>query len=307
MEMTPSGAGVRHRSPSELRTDDFYVGGSGGGLGDLSAPRQRGASLSDVLLDDSDVRGHVETVEERDARLDREEEERLRTLPGWEGHFAHGVEGDGGSDEDEGEEGSNNGDDHGDNGGNDDDGDYDGDHDDDGNDGDHDGDHGDEGRLALVLRDPSVPTLPLTRPEAFSQAGFDAEDLARLGSHDPFPHTGRRSDERRPPGGAYSPPPYIVDSPRWSGSSLSGIRGRESEPVDGGSGRHSDGGGSAGSMPPPPARSMEGGADMTTARAAVAGSQPPVAGGGGWAAHRRVSDRMREDYDAGRGAFAGRL
>ncbi|GBG63040.1 hypothetical protein CBR_g34739 [Chara braunii] len=233
MERTPSGAGVHHRSPSELRTDDFYVGGSGGGLGDLCAPRQRGASLSDVLLDDSDVRGHVETEEKRDARLDREEEERLRTLPGWDGCFAYmeeqrrrreletgrggggdggdvgfggetdggaarqgvptGVEGDGvptcvegdgdGEDEDEDEKGSDHGDDHGD------DNDYDDDHGDDGDDGDHDsdhdgdhdGDHDDKGRLALVLRDPSVPTLPLTRPKAFAQAGFDAEDLARLG------------------------------------------------------------------------------------------------------------------------------
>ncbi|GBG87658.1 hypothetical protein CBR_g45811 [Chara braunii] len=391
MERTPSGAGVRHRSPSELRTDDFYVDGSGRGLGDLSALRQRGVSLSDVLLDDSDKRGHVETEEEQDARPDREEEERLQTLPGWDGRFAYmeeqhrrreletggggggdggdvgfggeadagaarqgvptgvegdgvptGVEGDGGSedeqgdgggeDEDEDEEGSDHGDDHGDDGGDGDDGgngddggdhgdggddgdddDYDGDHGDDGSDdGDHDGHHVDEGRLALVLRDPSVPTLPLTRPEAFAQAGFDAEDLARLGSHDPFPHTGRRSDERRPLGRAYSPPPYIVDSPRWSGSSLNGIRGREFGPVDGGSGRRSDDGGSAGSMPPPPARSMKGGVDATTVGAPVAGSLPPVGGGvaGGWAAHRshrRVSDRMRADYDAGRGAFAGRL
>ncbi|GBG73790.1 hypothetical protein CBR_g17129 [Chara braunii] len=383
IERTPSGAGVRYRSPSELRTNDFYVGGSGGGLGDLSAPRQRGASLSDVALDDSDVRGHVETEEERHTRLDREEEERLQTLPGWDGRFAYmeeqrrrreletggvgggdggdmgfggeadagaarqgvptgverdgvptGVEGDGGGeDEDEDEEGSDHGDDHDDDGGDGDDddgGDHgnggnDGDHDDydddhgdndgddgddgnDGDDGDHDGDHDDEGRLALVLRDPSVPT-PLTWPEAFAQAGFDAEELARLGSHDPFAHTGRRSDERRPPGGAYSPPPYIVDSPTWSGSSLSGIRGRESRPVEGGSGRLSDGGGSAGSMPLPPARSTEGGADATTAHAPVVGSPPPVAGGvaGGWAAHRRVLDQMRADYDAGRGAFAGRL
>ncbi|GBG90740.1 hypothetical protein CBR_g51247 [Chara braunii] len=233
-------------------------------------------------------------------------------------------EGDGGGEDDhEDEEGPDHGDDHGDDGGdggdhsdggdNGHDGNYDGDHGDDSDghsdDDDHDGDHDDEGRLALVLRDPSVPTLPLIRPEAFAQAGFDVEDLARPGSHDPFPHTGRRSDERRPPGGAYSPPPHIVDSPRWSGSSISGIRGRESGPVDGGSGRRSDGGGSAGSMPPPPAWSTEGGADATTARVPIAGSPPPVAGGvaGGWAAYRRVSDRMRADYDVGRGAFVGRL
>ncbi|GBG88909.1 hypothetical protein CBR_g48521 [Chara braunii] len=179
MGRTPSCAGVRHRLPSELRTDDFYVGGSGGGLGDLSAPRQGGASLSDVLLDDSDVRGHVETTEEWDARVNKEEEERLRTLSGWEGRFAYveeqrrrrdletgggdgdggdgvptGVEGDGvavggggegggedeDEDEDEDEEGSDHGDDHGDEGG--DHGDEGGDHDDDGDDG---GDHGDDG------------------------------------------------------------------------------------------------------------------------------------------------------------------
>ncbi|GBG66087.1 hypothetical protein CBR_g55430 [Chara braunii] len=334
MERTPSGVGVRHRSPSELRTNDFYVGGSSGGLGNLSASRQRGASLSDVLLDDSDVRGHVDRggagcpTRQRGGGAAAD-----FAGMGWsfrvyggaapteggvptgveEDGVPTGVEGDGGGedeegdgggeDEDEDEEGSDHGDDgsDGDDGGDHgDDDDYDGNHGDDGDDGDHDGNHDDEGRLALVLRDPSVPTLPLTRPEAFAQAGFDAEDLARLGSHDPFPHTGRRSDERRPPGGAYSPPPYIVDSPRWSGSSLSGIRGREFGPVDGGS---------AGSMPPPPARSTEGGAGMTTACAPVAGSPPPVAGGvaSGWAAHRRVSDRMRADYDAGRGAFAGRL
>ncbi|GBG63230.1 hypothetical protein CBR_g37316 [Chara braunii] len=89
LERTPSCAGVRHRLPSELRTDDFYVVGSGGGLGDFSAPRQGGASLLDVCIDDSDVRDHVESEEERDAWVDREEEERLGTLSGWEGRFAY--------------------------------------------------------------------------------------------------------------------------------------------------------------------------------------------------------------------------
>ncbi|GBG77302.1 hypothetical protein CBR_g23632 [Chara braunii] len=238
-----------------------------------------------------------------------------------------GVEGDGvavgggGEGGGEDEEGSDHGDDHGgdgDDGGDGNDGGDDGGHGVDGGDfGDHSDDGGDgggererEGWLALVLRDPSVPSLPLPQLEAFVQACFDADDLARLGSHDPFPHTGRRSVERRPPGGAYSPPAaYIVDIPRWSGSSLSGIRGRESGPVGGGSGRRSDGGGSVGSMRPPPARSTEGGADASMARAPVAGSPPPVAGGvaGKRAAHRRVSDQMRADYDAGRGAFARRL
>ncbi|GBG75588.1 hypothetical protein CBR_g20219 [Chara braunii] len=277
LERTPSCANVRHRSPSELRTDDFYGGGSGGGLGDFSAPRQGVASLSDVRIDDSHVRGHVESAEEWDAQVDREEEERLGTLPGWEGRFAYmeeqrrlrelktvgggggdggdvgfggeadagearqgiptGVEGDcvavggggeGGPDrdadrddggEDEDDEGSDHGgnddeegSDHGDDeegsdhegGHHDDDGDR---GDDGGDDGDDGGDDGNVGMLALVVRDPSVPSLPLTRPETFAQAAFDANDLARFGSHDPFPHTGRRSGERRPPGGPYSPLP----------------------------------------------------------------------------------------------------
>ncbi|GBG89034.1 hypothetical protein CBR_g48642 [Chara braunii] len=87
-ERTPSGSGIRPRSPSELRTDDFDVGHTGGGLGDFSAPGRRHASSSEVHTDDFDLRGRVET-EERDARLDREEE-RLRTLPGWEAEVAAG-------------------------------------------------------------------------------------------------------------------------------------------------------------------------------------------------------------------------
>ncbi|GBG70135.1 hypothetical protein CBR_g6266 [Chara braunii] len=77
VERTPSGAGLRPHSPPELSTDDFDVGGSGGGLGDLSAPRQGGASTSELCNDDFDERDRMETAEERDAQLDREEEERL--------------------------------------------------------------------------------------------------------------------------------------------------------------------------------------------------------------------------------------
>ncbi|GBG67230.1 hypothetical protein CBR_g84893 [Chara braunii] len=185
-----------------------------------------------------------------------------------------------------------------------------GDEDEEGSD-DHDGsgDHGgddDEEMLALVVRDPS---LPLLRPEDFAQVVLNADDLARLRSHDPYPHTGHRSGERRPPGGAYSPPAYVVQNPRWSGSALSGIGGRESGVVEGGSGHRSDGGGSAGSMLPPPARTAEAGGDATTTCAHIGGSPPPVPGGvaGGWAARRQVMNRMRVDYDTGRGAFAGRL
>ncbi|GBG84710.1 hypothetical protein CBR_g39086 [Chara braunii] len=87
-EMIPSGSGIRPRSSSELRTYDFDVGHTGGGLGDFSAPERRHASPSEVHTDDFDLRGRVETEEERDARLDREEEDRLRTLPGWEDRVA---------------------------------------------------------------------------------------------------------------------------------------------------------------------------------------------------------------------------
>ncbi|GBG73128.1 hypothetical protein CBR_g12845 [Chara braunii] len=84
-ERTPSDAGIRPRLVSELRTHDFDIGGLGGGLGDFSAEGRRRASLSEVRTDEDVVRDRVETEEEWDARLDREEEERLRSLPGWEG------------------------------------------------------------------------------------------------------------------------------------------------------------------------------------------------------------------------------
>ncbi|GBG80581.1 hypothetical protein CBR_g31041 [Chara braunii] len=106
------------------------------------------------------------------------------------------------------------------------DGDHRGENEDGSDDRDGSGDHGgddDEEMLALVVRD---PTLPLLRPDDFAQVMLDADDLAQVGTQDPFPHTGRRSGERRRLGGAYSPPAYLVQSPRWSGSSLSGIRGR---------------------------------------------------------------------------------
>ncbi|GBG78904.1 hypothetical protein CBR_g28618 [Chara braunii] len=84
-ERTPSDARMRPRSPSELRTHDFDVGGLGGGLGDFSVDGRRRTSPSTVRIDEDVVRGRVETEEERHAHLDREEEERLRTLPQWEG------------------------------------------------------------------------------------------------------------------------------------------------------------------------------------------------------------------------------
>ncbi|GBG86387.1 hypothetical protein CBR_g41382 [Chara braunii] len=133
---------------------------------------------------------------------------------------------------------------------------------DDGPDGDDDDDHGledDVYRLALVLRDPTVASL---RPDDLAHAFFDADALAQALMDDPFAHTGHRSGKRRPPAGEYSPPPFVVQSPRWSGSSLSGVRGKESGAGEVGSGRRSEGArDSAGSMPPPPARALEVGVD----------------------------------------------
>ncbi|GBG81886.1 hypothetical protein CBR_g34070 [Chara braunii] len=88
-ERTPSDAGIRRRSPSVLRTQDFKDIGLGGSLADLSVEGRRRASPQDVRTDADVERGPVETEEERHARLDREEEERLSSLPRWEGRFAY--------------------------------------------------------------------------------------------------------------------------------------------------------------------------------------------------------------------------
>ncbi|GBG87128.1 hypothetical protein CBR_g44585 [Chara braunii] len=185
---------------------------------------------------------------------------------------------------------------------------------DDGPDGDDDDDHGPEDdayRLALVLRDPTVPPLRL---DDSAHTFFDVDALAQALTDDPFAHMGRVSGKRRAPGRVYSPPPFVVQSPRWSGSSLSGVRGRESGAGEVGFGRRSNGGrDSAGSMPPPLARTPEAvfdAGDQTTAPVVAhgGGSPPTVRGGvgGGWSAVRRVGDRLQADYDAGRGVFSGR-
>ncbi|GBG74885.1 hypothetical protein CBR_g19398 [Chara braunii] len=143
---------------------------------------------------------------------------------------------------------------------------------------------------------------------------FDVDALAHALTDDRFAYTGRRSGQRRPPGGEYSPPPFVLQSPQWSSSSLSGVRGRESGASEVGSGRRSDGGiDIAGSMPPPPARTPEARVDAgdQTAAPGVAhsGSSPPTVRdgvGGGWLSVRRVGDRLRADYDVGRGVFTGR-
>ncbi|GBG91907.1 hypothetical protein CBR_g53966 [Chara braunii] len=339
----------------------------------------------DVRTDADVERGPVETEEERDARLDREEEERLRSLPQWVGRFTYLDEqrqqrdletGAGGSrDVDDsgvpeeavqgefdyegqdaaaggGSGGGRRGDEEtagvpegqdvvmgggspsggrgdsetagdegqgaavcgGGEGGPGGDGDTAGVGGDDGPNGDDDDDHGPEDdpyRLALVLRDPTLP--PLHRDDT-THTFFDADALAHALTYDPFAHVSRKSGKQRAPGRVYSPPPFTVQSPHWSGSSLSDVRGRESGAGEVGSDRRSDDGrDSAGSMPPPPARTPEARVDTgdRTVAPGVAhsgGSPPPVRGGvgGGWSAVRRVGDRLRADYDAGRGVFTGR-
>ncbi|GBG91900.1 hypothetical protein CBR_g53959 [Chara braunii] len=351
-ERTPSDVGIRPRSPSVLRTDDFDVVGLGGSLGDFSVEGRRRASPSEVRTDADVVRGPVETEEERDARLDREEEERLGSLPRWEGRFAYLDEqrqqremetgGGGGRDiddsgvleeavqgefGDEGQDAAAGGDSEtaGDDGqgaavcsrgegGPGGDGDMAGVGGDDGPDGDDDDDHSPEDdayRLALVLRYPTIPPL---RPDDTAHTFYDVDALAQALTDDPFAHVSRKSGKRRALVRVYSPPPFEVQSPHWSGSLLSSVRGKESGAAEVGSGRRSDGGrDSAGSMPPPPARTPEARVDTgdRTAAPGVAhsgGSLPTVRGGvgGGWSAVRRVGDRLRADYDAGRGVFTGR-
>ncbi|GBG73738.1 hypothetical protein CBR_g17078 [Chara braunii] len=253
-ERTPSDAGIRPRSPSVLRTGDF-VGGLGGSLGDFSVEGRRRASPAEVRTDTDVVRGPVETKEERDARLDREEEERLGSLPRWESRFVYLDEqhrqremetgGGGGRDvdasgvpeeavqgefDDEGQDaaaggesgGGRRGDeeiavDEGQNvvmgggspsggrGDNETAGDEGqgvavGRQDTSGVGGDDDDDHGPEDdpyRLALVLRDPTVPPL---RPDDTAHTFFDVDVLAQVLTDDPFAHVSRKSAKQRAPG-----------------------------------------------------------------------------------------------------------
>ncbi|GBG66964.1 hypothetical protein CBR_g74652 [Chara braunii] len=174
----------------------------------------------------------VETEEERDARLHREEE-RLRSLPGWEGRFTYL----------------------------------------------------DEQRRQRDL-------------ETGGWAGFDADD-----------------------GGVPREPVYADLREGGPGDDMNvGDEGRDvaaggRSPPRGGSGDGETAGDEGqGSMPPPPARASQAGVDADnetpTPEVVHSGaSPPPVRGGvgGGWSAHRWVGDRLRVDYDAGRGVFAGRL
>ncbi|GBG87444.1 hypothetical protein CBR_g45502 [Chara braunii] len=341
-ERTPSDARIRPPSPSVLRTQDFEDIGLGGSLADLRVNGRRCGSPQDVRTNADVGRGPVETEEERDARLDREEEERLRSLPQWEGRFAYldeqrrqrdletggeeshdvddlgvlekavqgefdyegqdaaagvpegqdvvmgggspsGGRGDSETAGDEGHGAAVSGRGEGGPGG---DGDTAGVGGDDGPDGDDDDDHGSEDdpyRLALISRDPTVPPM---RPDGTAHTFFDADAdaLAHALTDDPFAHLSRKSGKQRTPRRVYSLPLFTVQSPHWSGSSLSGVRGRESGAGEVGSGRRSDGGrDSAGSMPSPPAWTPEGRVDTgdRTVAPGVAhsgGSPQPMAG-----------------------------
>ncbi|GBG81439.1 hypothetical protein CBR_g32116 [Chara braunii] len=313
-ERTPSDAGIRPRSPSVLHTQDFEDIGLGGSLADLSVEGRRRASPQDVHTDADVERGPVETEEERDARLVCEEEERLRSLPQWEGRFAYLDEQRRQRDLETGGEGSR---------------DVDnsgipeeavqGEFDYEGQDaaagvpegqdvvmdgGSPSGGHGnsetagDEGQGAAVCgRGEGGPGGDGDTAGVGGDDGPDGNDDDDHGPED----DPRKSGKQRAPGRVYSPPPFTVQSPHWSGSSLSSVRGRESGAGQVGSGRRSDGGrDSAGSMPPPPTRTPEGRVDTgdRTVAPAVAhsgGSPPPIRGGvgGGWSAVRRVRDRLR--------------
>ncbi|GBG69534.1 hypothetical protein CBR_g4369 [Chara braunii] len=89
--------------------------------------------------------------------------------------------------------------------------------------------------LALIVRPPSAfyadegdrgRRLDERLGESTLRA-LDPEQLEREGMEDPYDHTGRRSDPRRPPDGFASPPRWVAQSPRWSRSSRRDVRGDE--------------------------------------------------------------------------------
>ncbi|GBG71316.1 hypothetical protein CBR_g8738 [Chara braunii] len=272
-ERTPSDASIRPRSPSVLRTQDFEDIGLGGILGDLSVEGRRRASPQDVRTDADVERGPVETEEERDARLDREEEERLRSLPQWEGRFTGSLSMRGrmparvvGQMVDDAT----------------------------------------TRRPRVDLRGtmlswaagPVVGAVATARPRVMRDrvpqcAAEERVDTVEMGTPRVSVETMDRTATMTTTTGVRG---------RESGAGEVGS-GRRSD----------DGRDSAGSMPPPPARTPEARVDTAnrTVAPGVAhsgGSPPLVRGGvgGGWSAVRRVGDGLRADYDAGRGVFTGR-
>ncbi|GBG83321.1 hypothetical protein CBR_g37034 [Chara braunii] len=342
-ERIPSDAGIRPCSPSVLRTHDFDTVGLGGSLGDFSVEGRQRASPSEVRTDADVVRGPVETEEERDARLDREEEERLGSLPRSEGRFAYldkkrrqreletgagggrDVDDSGvpeeavqGEFDDEGQYASAGG---GSGGGRHGDGETAGD---DGQDvvvggGSPSGGRGDsetagdEGQGAAVYgRGEGGPGGDGDTAGVGGDGGPDVDDDD---DHGPEDDAYRLALVLRDP----AVPPLRPDDLAHiffdvDALAQAGVRGRESGASDVGSGRRSDGGRDiAGSMPPAPACPPEARVDVrgqtATPEVAHSGGSPPTvrAGvGGGWSSVRRVGDQLWADYDVGRGVFSGR-
>ncbi|GBG85366.1 hypothetical protein CBR_g40009 [Chara braunii] len=242
-ERTPSDAGIHPRSPSVLRTQDFEDIGLGGRLGDLSVEGCRRASLQDVRTD-ADVERALGTwrqegggavtsttrvslrrrfrgsfdYEGQDAAAGggsgggrRGDEETAGVLEGQDvvmgGGSPNGGRGDSETAGDEGQDAAVCG--RGE-GGPGEDGDTASVGGDDGPDDDNDDDHGPEDdpyRLALVLRDPTVPPL---RPADTTHTFFDDNALAHALTDNPFAHVSRKSGKQRAPWRVYSPPPFTV-------------------------------------------------------------------------------------------------
>ncbi|GBG76349.1 hypothetical protein CBR_g22096 [Chara braunii] len=86
VEGTPSHSGLAQAATSVLRTSDFDIAGSHGG-----SPILR-CGVGDRAEYKTDGGEREETVEERDARLDREEEAWLQSMPRWAGRDAYEAE-----------------------------------------------------------------------------------------------------------------------------------------------------------------------------------------------------------------------
>ncbi|GBG59648.1 hypothetical protein CBR_g49912 [Chara braunii] len=79
VEGTPSQSGPAQATTSDLRTSNLDIAGSHGDSPVLQC------RVGDRAEYRTDVREREETVEERDARLDREEEAQLQSMPRWDG------------------------------------------------------------------------------------------------------------------------------------------------------------------------------------------------------------------------------
>ncbi|GBG67269.1 hypothetical protein CBR_g88558 [Chara braunii] len=203
-ERTPSDAGIRPRSTSVLRTQDFEDIGLGGSLADLSVEGRRRASPQDVRTDADVERGPRDSKTGGEGSRDVDDssvlEEAVQGEFDYEGQDdAEGVpegqdvvmgggspSGDRGNSETAGDEGQGAATCDRGEGGPGGDSDTAGAGGDNGPDGDDDDDHGSEDdpdRLALVLRDPTVPPMD-GRPHAWFVTSRDEEDIGPRGPKD---------------------------------------------------------------------------------------------------------------------------